>query len=132
MMQYLIDTDILIYFLKGQKSVTQRFLDARPDSIHTSIVNHAELLYGAYHSQQKKKNITKITAFLKTLPVLPFSEAASRYFAELKSKLHTNGNTLADMDLMIAAICLQNDMVLVTNNTKHFNRVPKLKLDNWR
>jgi len=130
-MKYLIDTDILIYFLKGHEHVTKRFLDATHTSIHTSIINHAELFYGAYHSQHKKKNISRISGFLETMTVLPFCENSSCVFAELKSKLNSAGSSLADLDLMIASICLNNEMVLVTNNVKHFKRVPKLKLENW-
>ncbi len=130
-MNYVIDTDILIYFLKGNKLVLKRFVDAVPGTIHISIVNHAELMYGAHHSQHKKKNLQKVSAFLESMPVLPFCKASSNIFGELKSKLNKEGASLADMDLIIASICLQNNMVLVTNNTKHFARVSELTLDNW-
>jgi len=111
--QYVLDTDILIYFLKGQEHVVRRVARQAPEALHTTIVNHAELLYGAYNSVKKSQNLAKVEAFLNRIAILPFCEDASRQFAEHKAALRKKGQGVADMDLMIASISQQRGMVLV-------------------
>ncbi len=65
------------------------------------------------------------------LKILPFDEAAANRFGQLKADLKRQGKILLDADLMIAAIALTNQLVLVTNNVKHFERIPELVIENW-
>ncbi len=130
-MKYILDTDTLIYFLKGQQSVVERMSIVSPSDLSTTIINQTELLYGAFNSQKKEQNLKKIQAFLKEIKVLDFSHTASLIFAEHKAQLKKQGNILADMDLMIASIVLANDGILVTNNVKHFEKIKSLKFENW-
>ena len=131
MKQYVLDTDILIYFLKGQEHVVRRVARQAPEALHTTIVNHAELFYGAYNSVKKSQNLAKVEAFLHRIDILPFCEDASRQFAEHKAALRKKGQGVADMDLMIASISQHHGMVLVTNNTRHFERIKSLAIENW-
>lgn len=130
-MKYILDTDTLIYFLKGQQSVVERISIVATSDLSTTIINQTELLYGAFNSQKKEQNLKKIQAFLKEIKVLDFSHSASLIFAEHKAQLKKQGNVLADMDLMIASIVLANDGILVTNNVKHFEKIKLLKFENW-
>jgi tRNA(fMet)-specific endonuclease VapC len=130
-MSYILDTDTLIYFLKGNESVVKRLSSVPENKLYTTIVNHSELLFGAHHSQQKNQNLKKIDAFLKHFTLLPYCEYSSHIFAEHKALLKSKGTPLDDMDLMIASISIQNQMILVSNNIKHFGRIRKLKLENW-
>lgn len=130
-MNYILDTDIIIYFFRGYDSVTKKLSELPVENLHTTIVNYAELLYGAYNSIKRKSNIEKIENFLSNLRILPFCEEASHLFAENKSLLKKKGTPLADMDLMIASISLKNNMTLISNNFKHFERIKNLKLENW-
>ena len=66
------------------------------------------------------ENLSKIESFLAQPKILPFCEQSSYVFAKYKSQLKKTGNIIADLALMIASISKQNDMVLVTNNMKHF------------
>jgi len=129
--KYILDTDTLIYFLKGQKNIVERIATISADDIAITIVNHTELLFGAFNSARKKQNLEKISAFLKKIQVFPFCEKSSFIFAEQKALLKTQGNIIADLDLMIASIVLSNESILITNNTKHFARIKKLKIENW-
>jgi tRNA(fMet)-specific endonuclease VapC len=130
-MKYVLDTDTLIYFLKGNENILSRMSRVPSYHIFTTIINHAELFFGAFNSIKKKFNLEKIQEFLATIKIMPFCEEASIIFAENKAKLKQRGNIIADLDLIIASIAMKNNAVLVTNNTKHFIRIKELHLDNW-
>ncbi len=130
-MNYILDTDTIIYFQKGHRGVVKRVISVHPDSIVTTIINRAELLFGAYYSEHKKQNLLKTHEFLTAIKTLPFCNNSTEIFAEYKASLKKNGNIIDDMDLVIASIAMANNMILVTNNTKHFGRIKELKLENW-
>ncbi len=130
-MRYIVDSDILIYFLKHHPQVTEKFERTDPDQIGTTIINHAELLFGAYNSAKVQQNLDNIKSFLESISIVNFDQNASETFAKLKTNLRKSGKVIADLDLMIASICLSNDFILVTNNTKHFGRIEELKIENW-
>lgn len=130
-MNYMLDTDTLIYFLKGNESVVKSFAKTPLELLHTSIINHAELHFGAHNSAHKKNNLDLIERFLKKMTLLPFCQKSSCIFAEQKAILKKKGQIIADMDLMIASISVANHMTLVTNNVRHFDRIKDLKIANW-
>lgn len=130
-MKYVLDTDILIYFLKGHAQVVEKISVFSQSELSTTIINKTELLYGAFNSVKKEQNLKKIQEFLNEIQILEFSDAASLLFAEHKAQLKKQGNLLADMDLMIASIVLAHDGILVTNNVKHFEKIKKLQFENW-
>ena len=130
-MRYIVDSDILIYFLKQHPQVTQKFGTTDPDQIGTTIINYAELLFGAYNSAKVQQNLKNIKSFLETISIINFDKNAGEIFAQLKTNLRKSGKVIADLDLIIASICLSNDFILVTNNIKHFGRIEELKIENW-
>ncbi len=130
-MKYILDTDTIIYLLKGKEAPVKNFLKYSPNSMATTIINHTELFFGAFNSQKKKQNLKSISEFLSCLKILPFDEDASKIFAEYKASLKKDGRLIDDMDLMIASIVLKHKAILVTNNLKHFSRIKKLALENW-
>jgi len=131
MATFLLDSDILIYFLKGRGDVVAKVLAYPPEDLVTSRINFTELLYGAYNSAKVEKNLKVITSFLESFDILEFDARSAAIFAKEKARLKKNGTILADMDLMIASIAIANDLILVSNNTKHFRRIKSLKLENW-
>ena len=124
----ILDSDILIYFLKGQRDIVNEVIKIEQNELFTTRINYAELLYGAYNSQRIEKNLDKILPFLKNFQILEFDEKASLIFAQQKAKLKQSGNIIADMDLMIASISISNKQTLYTNNIKHFKRIDGLVL----
>jgi predicted nucleic acid-binding protein len=130
-MKYAIDSDILIYYLKNHPKIVERFINAELDEISTTIINYTELLFGAYKSAKSVENLTRIRQFLDSFTIVQFDKNSAEIFAQLKALLQKNGNNVADMDLLIASICLANNLILVTNNTRHFEKIPDLKLENW-
>jgi tRNA(fMet)-specific endonuclease VapC len=130
-MSYVLDTDTLIYFLKGQEWVVEHINRTSPDKMSITIINHTELLFGVFNSLHQKQNLEKIQNFLKQFEILPFCEEASHIFAKQKAILKKKGKIIADLDLMIASIVLKNKSILITNNTKHFERISELNMENW-
>ena len=129
MKKYLIDSDILIYFLKGKQEVVQRLSQIPIDELHISRINYTELIYGAYNSTKVNQNLKVIEPFLDSFEVLEFTKTSSLIFAKEKARLKKSGNIIADMDLMIASIAIENDCTLISNNIKHFDRIQNLKLE---
>jgi len=130
-LKYIIDSDILIYFLKNHPKVVNKFAEAEADDIGITIITYAELLFGAYNSLKIKKNLSKIKSFLETMTIVDFDKPAADIFARLKSDLRKEGKIISDMDLIIASICIANQLTLITNNSKHFKRIRELKIENW-
>jgi len=129
MKKYLIDSDILIYFLKGKQEVVQRLLQIPIDDLYISRINYTELIYGAYNSSKINQNLKVIEPFLDSFKVLEFTQISSLIFAKEKARLKKIGNIITDMDLMIASIAIENDCTLISNNIKHFDRVQNLELE---
>jgi len=131
MSKYIIDSDILIYFIKGRQEVVEKLLAISSHNLYTTRINYTELLYGAYNSARVEKNLKVIRPFLENFQILEFDKESSEIFAKTKARLKRNGNIIADMDLMIASIALQHGFSLVSNNIKHFERIEALDLMRW-
>jgi len=131
MAKLLLDSDILIYFLKGKQEIVEQFVKHPPDDLLTSRINYTELLYGAYNSTRVERNLQTILEFLENFEILEFDKRAAEIFAVEKARLKKRGTIVADMDLMIASIAIANDIALVTNNIKHFERIKDLRLVRW-
>ena len=126
---YLIDSDILIYLGRGQVSIQERMIRAGFSNCAMSEISQAELYVGAYKRGSNK--LSALLAFMEaTLSIIPISNAVKTY-AKLRAQLELEGCSLKDMDLFIAATALANDYTLVTHNTRHFSRIPGLKLEDW-
>jgi len=127
-MKYILDSDILIYFLKGKEDIVKKVISLPQNELCITIINYTELLYGIYNSNNVEQNKEKILPFLDNFDILPFDKKSSEIFAKLKANLKRKGNLIADMDLMIASITIANKATLFTNNLKHFERIEDLKL----
>ena len=127
---YILDTDSIIYFFKAHPKITQKLTTVKTRVVTTAI-NQAELFFGAYHSTRKHENLLRLQNFFKDIPLLPFDHEATEIFGEHKALLKKKGNLIADCDLMIASIALAHQGTLVTNNTKHFQKIKNLKYVNW-
>jgi len=126
--KYILDSDILIYFLKGKEDIIRKVISLPKNDLYITIINYTELLYGIYNSNKVTQNREKILPFLENFEILQFDKNSSEIFAQLKAKLKKQGNIIADMDLMIASIAITNKAILFTNNVKHFKRIKELKI----
>ena len=130
-MSYLIDTDILIYSLKGNSTVTSNFMKHKSIPKSISVVSFGELVFGACKSQHPERNLATIRHLAELFPVIEISRSIMETFGEYKASLQKKGVAVADMDLLIAATALNLNMTLVTNNVKHFKKIPELPVENW-
>ena len=128
---YLLDTDIIIYSLKGHAAVQENLRRHRNASLGVSIISLMELYYGAYKSQRVESNLAKVKTIEKTLQAIQAGEEVVELFGMLKSKLEAKGQPADDFDLVIASTALAHNLILVTNNTRHFQKVEGLRLENW-
>lgn len=130
-MKYLLDTNICIYWFKGLSSIKTKIDSIDIDDITVSLITIGELLYGAHNSNNIEKNLLKISEFEDSIGVLPIDRDCLEAYAKIKSKLRSEGKILDDFDILIAATALVNNCIIVTNNTKHFERIDGLSIENW-
>jgi len=125
--KYLLDTNIIVDHLRGKKSLEIAVLKK---GSAVSIITRAELFYGAYKSTQTAKNLDKIEQMFEDLDIeiISLDEKTLHFYGKIKTKLETKGQKLDEFDLLVAATCLANNLTLVTQNLKHFQRIPQLKL----
>ena len=130
-MSCLLDTDTCIYWLRNRQSVRERVREIGWNKISICVITVAELYYGAYNSNRVTENLARAEFFIQNLPVLPLNDTALRRFGELKAELRRTGQPIADFDLLIASVALAAGYILVTNNTRHYERITGLQLENW-
>ena len=131
-MAYLIDTDIIIFALRGDKTVLARFEENKNIPISISLITYAELVFGAKRSGNEQKNMLKVNRIREIYPVEELNIGIMELVADIKANMYSKAMRIEDMDLFIAATAIYNDLTLVTNNTKHFRNIPLLKLENWK
>ena len=127
---FLLDTNICIYYIKGLYDLKSKFEDVGPENCFISEISLAELKFGVAKSQAKKKNQQTLENFLSGIQILPIFPALDIYASE-KARLQKSGKIIDDFDLLIAATAVSFDLVMVTNNTRHFNRIKDIKLEDW-
>jgi len=128
---YLLDTDTIIYSLKGKKEVVKNLQLHAKEPKAISVITYGELLYGAWKSQQIAKNLAKIHRLRDIFPIIELSCSIMDTFGNLKAKLNNNGIVVDDFDLLIGSTALAMGYSIVTNNEKHFSKIPDLSLENW-
>ena len=129
--KYLLDTNICIALLRGgNRNVATRLIEAGEGNCSLSVITVYELMFGAYHSQHESSEVPKVRLLTEHFPLIPLLDSAEEY-AILKTRLRAAGTPIDDFDLMIAATALTHNLVLVTDNTKHFQRITGLRLENW-
>jgi tRNA(fMet)-specific endonuclease VapC len=132
-MKYLLDTDICIYLIKKKpSSVISKLSSLDNSEVALSTVSLFELKFGVEGSNQFQKSSSALNMFCASIPaILPFDSLAVNYAAKIRSDLKIKGTSIGPYDLLIAAIARSNDLILVSNNLREFNRVEGLRLESW-
>ncbi len=128
-----IDSDIASYLIKARfPSVDARFADTDSSLICISAVTKSELVFGLKNLEPAHRLHLSVRQFLHDTEILAWGEDAAEAHAEIRHQLISTGRSIGEMDMMIAAHAISLGAVLVTNNTRHYERlVPALTLENW-
>lgn len=125
---YLLDTCICIALLKKNPTIIQRLREVGTHNCKISDITLAELYFGAFKSG-KEKHFNDVSEISKLFDIFPIQYM--RKYGEIRWELEKRGLRIGDMDMFIAATALEEDLILVTGNVKHFERIPGLKIENW-
>ena len=129
--RYLLDTNIVSDLVRNpQGSVAGHIRSVGEEKIATSLIVEAEIRFGL-KKLSNKLAIERIGQILNHIPILPLEGDVSGHYAEIRHSLEKRGLPIGPNDLLIAAHARSLGLVLVTDNVKEFNRVPRLKMENW-
>ena len=133
--KYLLDTNVLIDFLDGVPSVVEHVLNVGTKKCCISVISLHELYYGAYLAKEKKeeyfeKETMKINKLLEYFTLLPLGTKGMAY-GRIKSALRKKGKPVDEFDMVIAGQALSEGLTVVTDNIKHFENMPDVKIENW-
>ena len=128
---FLLDTDTLIFLLRGQREVVRNVEAHGEDPKAISVVSYGELLHGAAKSLRPEANAARVHRLAEVLPVIDVTPAVMEAFAAVKADLERQGRLIDDFDLITAATAISINYRLVTNNERHFQHVAGLRLENW-
>lgn len=130
---YFLDSNTCICFLNGSfESIRNRILITPPIEIAIPAIVKAELLLGAYKSKNPAATIERLEKFLLPFEIIPFEDQTTYQYAEIRSDLEKNGETIGPHDLLIASVVKFHDAVLVTDNVREFSRVKGLRVEDWK
>jgi tRNA(fMet)-specific endonuclease VapC len=129
MSRYLLDTDWVVDVLNGQDRAIQTVLELAPSGLAVSIITYGELYEGAAFAHNPEPALAGLHAFLKGKDILPLTPAIMERFAHIRGSLPRSiRQQIGDLDMLIAATCLEHDLTLLTRNLKDFHKIPNLKL----
>ncbi len=131
MLKYLLDTNIVIYVIKRRPIEILSKFNENASHMAISSITLAELIYGTEKSTQSAANLSVVEDFCSRLEVLSYGTKAAQHYGSIRSALEVKGRPIGVNDLHIAAHARSEGLVLVTNNTKEFDRVPGLLIENW-
>ena len=127
-MTYLVDSDYVADWLKGRPDAVQLLTTLRTDGLAVSDITYGEIHEGIYSGRDPRAAEQGFRQFLRLTTVLPTSRTIMRRFARLRGDLRAHGQLIGDMDLLIAATALTANLILVTRNRRHFERIAGLTL----
>lgn len=129
-MQYLLDTNICVHFLRGRFSLKAKLEAVGVDVCAISEITLAELVFGAENSNDPEKNHNLVNRFSELVSVLPIHYSIGRYGRE-KARLRRSGMMIGDFDLLIGCTAIDHGLVMVTENIGEFSRIEGIRIENW-
>ncbi|MBI2543599.1 MAG: type II toxin-antitoxin system VapC family toxin [Candidatus Aenigmarchaeota archaeon] len=125
----ILDTDFLIAVLNKETSL-DKIKELESEAIATTIFNKQEILFGIF-SEEKKEDYDSTKQLLDSLPTVGYDDESMMYAVKSSVYLRKRGSPIGVIDEMIAGICLRHSVPIVTRNTRHFARIPGLKVESW-
>lgn len=126
-MKYLVDTDVVISYLKGIKEIVVTLQDYE-GKLALSVISQGELLEGIYGQPNEGERLEDLENFLTGTIILEVNEDVVKKFAQIRSNLRRKGQLIDNFDLLIAATAIVNNLVLITGNKKDFERIDDLMI----
>ncbi len=130
MKRYLLDTNICIYYIKGEYNLDKKIAEVGAENCFISEITVAELKFGIENSKTAEKMRPIVEAFIPKFMVLPIYDSLDIYAKE-KAKLRKQGLIIDDFDILIGATAINYDMIMVTNNEVHSSRLDQITIENW-
>ena len=130
-MPYLVDTDIIVYLMQGNKKIDNQMEAVGEKNVFISSLSVGELYFGAFNSGKIQTNLANLQNYLEDQQILNFTKSTARIFGRIKTEMRKKGNPISDFDLAIASIALYHNCILVTHNTRHFQNIPELTVIDW-
>ncbi|HTX77127.1 MAG TPA: type II toxin-antitoxin system VapC family toxin [Terracidiphilus sp.] len=128
----MLDSDTASYVMKKKVPAVLKRLEGVPvGDVCISAISHSELAFGAEASPQPQRDRERLDLLLRHVSVLDYPRDAAAHYAEIRAFLKKRGMIIGANDLLIAAHARCEGLVLVTNNTREFGRVPGLQIENW-
>ena len=133
MLRYMLDTDTCSYAIKLKQPTLLAKIQTglENDTLAISVVTRAELLYGLALVPQATSLKKAVLAFLDYIPCLEWPVPAANYYAKSRCEQKLSGKPIGYMDTLIAAHAVAENLILVTHNTKHFEQIEGLKMEDW-
>ena len=131
-MIYLLDTNIISYWMRGDEDLINKIRRHRPSDLSICTITLAEIYYGIEKSPVKKKERrNKIESICSQLEIYPFDVLAARRYSMIRPQLEKDGIMISERDLQIASIAMANKLIVVTHNVKEFKRIVNLDAEDW-
>jgi len=129
--QFLLDTDICIEILRKRGAAARPHLIQNEGLIAVSAITTYELEFGLLRSRQQDCGRLELADFLSRFDILPFDDRAAQHASRVRMELASLGKPIGPYDTLLAGHAKSLGLIMVTNNTKHFNQVPNLEIENW-
>jgi len=130
--RYLLDTNTCIAVMRSHPIAVQRMAAVAPGDCAISTVTAYELYTGVEKCANPAQERSKVELLLSTVWEMPFDPAAARESARVRALLEAQGQPIGPYDVLLAGQALAHSLILVTDNTREFSRVPGLTLENWK
>ena len=128
---YVLDTNTVAYFFRGEGRVAERLLTTPPREIAIPAIATYELRYGLARIPKATRRAEQLETLLSWVTILPFDDSVSHVAANIRVELERAGRPIGPLDVLIAATTLAANGTLVTRNVSEFDRVPNLRVENW-
>lgn len=131
MLKFMLDTNMCIFTIKNRPEHVREAFNAHHGQLCISTVTLMELVFGAEKSSNPQRNLAVVEGFAARLEVLKYDWEAAANTGQLRAELAKLGTPIGPYDQMIAGHARSQGLILVTNNTREFERVPGLRIEDW-
>lgn len=131
MLKFMLDTNICTFTIKNRPEHVREAFNAHHGQLCISTVTLMELVFGAEKSSNPQRNLAVVEGFAARLEVLKYDWEAAANTGQLRAELSKLGTPIGPYDQMIAGHARSQGLILVTNNTREFERVPGLRIEDW-